>query len=94
MSIWEEKKRRPDVENSNVRVVRGVKLESGVEKPPKGVVNKYPLEEMEVGESFAITDINSNRITTLMRAVKKTWPNRTYDARKMRDGSYRIWRDA
>ena len=78
----------------NVREVRGVKIEAGVEKPTRGVIGQWPIEAMKVGESILLHDATPAVAVSLRKAAKQKFPDRTYDVRKLLDGNYRIWRDA
>jgi len=67
------------------------KIESGIPQPPSlSGRKKYPLREMEVGDSFVV---DADQHTRLMSAVayfgKRN--NRKYSIRKV-DGSLRCWR--
>jgi hypothetical protein len=53
---------------------------------------KYPFEQMEVGDSFAVPD--TVKRTTLSIAMRRYGRknNKKFTVRKFKDGAYRCWR--
>ena len=71
--------------------------------PLPGVVSRYPLDKMQVGDSFLIpaesacdgnwTAREQSRVATAVRAVRETNPGFKYLTRATEDG-LRVWRTA
>ena len=71
-------------------VVMGIRVERGIAMPSEKVVRKYPHEDMEVGDSFLITDVSMQVVLNAnWRAGKRL--ARRYTARKEGVG-IRVWR--
>lgn len=69
-----------------------IKIEKGVEVPRNERGSKFPLDEMEVGDSFLVPSEMSASIRNAVayyrfRNGKGTLITKTYD-----DGSVRVWR--
>ena len=56
-----------------------------------GVINKYPLSEMEIGDSFVISAPTSKRIQLSIYSCAKNKKMKVV-TRFLADGSIRVWR--
>jgi hypothetical protein len=77
------------------------KIDKGIPLPDRGTVSKYPFAEMEVGDSFVVSDNEQTSIISAANSFgKKFDPRRKFVSRKITDtsGKYnhtiRIWRVA
>lgn len=57
----------------------------------QGLGRKYPFEEMEVGDSFFVTDVSPKSVRTSANGWKKRHPGFDYTSRVI-DGGTRVWR--
>ena len=71
-----------------------LKIDRDVPIPPlvgKGLGRKYPFEEMEIGDSFFVTDVSPKSVRTSANGWKKRHPGFEYTSRVI-DGWTRVWR--
>ena len=79
-------------------MTQDIKIEKGIALPPKkGGVCKYPLHDMEVGDSFFATDEKGLGIRTLQAHVCSAVANfkKRHGKRfsvRIGDGGVRVWR--
>ena len=52
---------------------------------------KYPLDSMEVGESFVVQEQARRSVASLASALKRT-STKEFTIRKQADGNVRVWR--
>lgn len=64
------------------------KIEKGVPVTARHPKKRYPISQMEAGDSFVVLT-NSERIYAAQMARKCGF---VYTSRKQKDGTYRIWR--
>ncbi len=61
-----------------------------------GNTRKYPLREMVVGDSFCAgeytAEVMIKVINVALSFARRDFPDRKYTARKMADGTCRLWR--
>lgn len=70
-----------------------VKIEKGIAIPPKGTTGrpaKYPIEHMDVGDSFFVTGIKSTGASAIMSRARRG--NSKKFCQRLMDGGIRIWR--
>lgn len=69
----------------------GVVIEKGIPLPSRQVARKYPFDEMEVGDSFFVTDVS----VVLLHAHARRHSPRRFTCRTVVEGDIkgvRVWR--
>ena len=66
------------------------KIEKDVQLPNKSAGEKYPLSEMQVGDSFLVGDEKANAVRVAVHHRQRGL-NAKFIVRKV-DGGYRCWR--
>jgi hypothetical protein len=71
------------------------KIEKHVPIPAvRGAGSKFPLEQMEVGDSFVV-DIKAERLAAMVAAnIIRQKNGKTFASRSVDGGKFRIWRTA
>jgi len=67
------------------------RIEKNVPLPPKKRRQKYPFGEMKVGESFGFPLGDRQRVGFAACIYGKR-NNKKFSIRKLKDGTYRVWR--
>lgn len=65
-------------------------IDTGVPTPEPRL--KYPLAQLEVGQSFVIPLEKRVSISSSISMVKKKYPDRKFTVRKESDTTARVWR--
>jgi hypothetical protein len=69
-------------------------IEKNIPVPPKNAARrKFPLENMEVGESFAFEG-KASQVSPSIQSVKHMNPGWQFTTRKVDDTHIRVWRTA
>ena len=75
-----------------IEIEKGVPLPKRSRGPGRPRSGKYPFQQMEVGDSFLISNVASNSVA----CISGRWAKRTgfkFSQRKV-EGGYRVWRVA
>lgn len=70
-------------------------IESGVPIPQRygaGRSRKFPLDQLEIGESFAVPEDEANALRSACTHFKNSNPGVEFVTRKQEDGGVRVWR--
>ena len=70
-----------------------VEIEKGIPMPVNRKPNIYPWKEMEIGDSFLFTGNAASAYSTTGN-TNRVIHDRKFAARKMKDGTMRVWRIA
>lgn len=68
-------------------------IEKGVPIPPQAKgIRKYPLPNMEPGDSFAVSMKDKGSFHSSIQKWKERHPEQKWTSRTQPDGSLRVWR--
>ena len=70
-----------------------MKIETSVKKI-RGPTNRYPWEELEVGQSFLCTANHRTAVYTIARAASFRYAPKKFEGGRGEDGKMHIWRVA
>ena len=71
-----------------------IKIEKNIPAPKVWGHTKYPLSDMEVGDSFEVPKGRHSSLSTARRTAQQRYTDRRWTIRRQHDGTYRIWRIA
>ena len=72
-----------------------MKIEKGVPMPESNNLRgKYPFEQMEIGDSFVIHDVQGRNVRTALSNAVAYYQNKSQQkfATRRVDGGWRVWR--
>lgn len=73
------------------QIVKAVKVPPRV--PPRGTKSRYPLVDLEVGDSFVVGPEHAGGVRTTAYQVAKAYGVK-FTTRTLSDGSVQVWRVA
>lgn len=75
----------------------GIEIDNSVPLPTsetRGRPAKYPIRDLEIGESFAVPEGKVQNVRSSAQQVQRRNPGRQYSVKPDGDGNYRCWRIA
>lgn len=73
--------------------VSEIKIEKGVEMPPPPAPRqRWPLGQMEVGDSFPVPKTHENNVRSTVSYWNRFKAMGVFTVRRMEDGTLRVWR--
>ena len=68
-----------------------LKIEKNIPFPTRGK-SKYPIKELEVGDSFLVDASQRPSITAMLCRIYRNDPDKRYTTRTVSAGKIRVWR--
>lgn len=76
-------------EANPIRIIKSAPLPPS--KPPRGSKSRYPLLDLEIGDSFVVPAENAGGVRTTAYIVAKRYGVK-FTTRTLADGSVQVWR--
>ena len=73
-------------------MTESIQIEKGVPLPSGANGGKYPLQQMEVGDSFQMTGMDERDERRLRAIVGRNKNGRRFTCRKVGAETFRVWR--